>query len=168
MGKWMLCAAAALAPQISLFKLKFMIPLILTSHYEDADVNIYQKYISLSSPSTNCLKECLLEIATYTLVQLRNELDGNIWVYLLFDKGDQENLCKRLAWWSKEEQKVKIILLGVYRSGGSSKDCALAIFHIKRKLWDRKDLLQKLLEKWPTVVGEEPFNWLLQNLDFSV
>ena len=107
MGKCLLGAAAALAPQLSLFKLQFMIPLILASHYEDADININHKQISLSSPSANCLKECLLEIATDNLVQLRNELDGNIWVYLMFDKGNQENLCKRLAWWSKEEKRLK-------------------------------------------------------------
>ena len=65
----------------------------------------------------------------------------------MFDKGNQENLCKRLAWWSKEENKVKTILLDVDKSGGLSKECALSIFHSLTKSWERKDLLQKLLDK---------------------
>ena len=95
LGRRYLGAAAALAPQLSLYKLQFMIPLIVAAHYADAGLDIDKMLLCSSLPSANALKECLLDVATDSIVQLRNELHGNSWVYIMFDKGQDNNLCKR-------------------------------------------------------------------------
>ena len=40
MAKWLLGVAATLSPQISPYKLQYMLPLIISSPYENAGVNI--------------------------------------------------------------------------------------------------------------------------------
>ena len=52
----------------------------------------------------------------------------------MFDKGQNENLCKRLAWFSKEDRIQKTVLLDVDKAGGSSKECANTITHSLKKL----------------------------------
>ena len=121
MAKRLLGAAAALSPQISLYKLSFMIPLIIASHYENAGVTIDLKKLCSSCPCANSLKEFLIDVAVDSVIKLRNELDGNHFVYLMFDKGQNDNLCKRLAWFSKEDRIQRTVLLDVDKAGSSSK-----------------------------------------------
>ena len=121
-----------------------MIPLIVAAHYADAGLDIDKMLLCSSLPSANALKECLLDVATDSIVQLRNELHGNSWVYIMFDKGQDNNLCKRLAWWSVEEKKVKTVLVDVDKLGGSSNECALALKHSMKKLTGEETLTVKL------------------------
>ena len=129
MGRRLLSAAAAFAPQLSLHKLQFIIHPIVTVHHHDVKLEINTKEFCKSLPSTNILKECLVDVAIDNIVQLCNELDGNVWVYIMFDKGQNNCLCKRLAWWSDSDRRVHTVLLDVEKCGGTSKECAETLVH---------------------------------------
>ena len=43
-------------------------------------------------------------------------------------------MCKRLAWFSKEDRIQRTVLLDVDKAGSSSKECANAITHSLKKL----------------------------------
>ena len=83
----------------------------------------------------------------------------------MFDKGQHNFLCKRLAWWSDSDRRVNTVLLDVDKCGGTSKECAKSIVHSLRKITGMNNLTIRIVGQMTDSGGGGPSSRLQRTLN---
>lgn len=137
LGRRILGAAIASAPQASHHALVTLAPSILASVLSDAGLPFNVENVANISPSATTLKNIVVDSAVDRVLKIREELNTQASIYIMCDKGHcmkVGHFVKILAWYSREESTVKTSTLDIDASGGSSEDCSEAISHSLKKI----------------------------------
>ena len=118
-------------PALALSAAQFVVPLIVIAHLFETGMftGMSMSQVAKSFPSDGTLRQYNFNQAARDTMSLGREIRDKK-VYVAADKGNKKGIghfVKHLCWWRRDEPGVKVQLLDVDASGGTSKACAQAM-----------------------------------------
>jgi hypothetical protein len=136
-GRRYYAAALFQAPYLSLYAAEQIFPLVVTGFLADAGIIFHSEAIAASCPAVKTLDNMFVDGSVDSLLWLQDQLKDALAVFIACDKGNRKGIAhfpKVISWWSKREHQVMTVCIDADGSGGTSQECAQAIFQSLRKL----------------------------------
>jgi hypothetical protein len=125
------------APYLSLYTAEQIIPLVVAAFLADVGIVFDPEAAAGACPSAKTLEAMFLDGSVESMLWLQRQLEDATAVFIACDKGIRKGIGhfpKVLSWWSKKEKRVMTVCLDADGSGGSSEECAQAIWQSLKKL----------------------------------
>ena len=130
LGKRLLAAGLAHAPQLTQSAGEMIVPCVISSFLADCGITADPAKVATISPGKRTLGEVIKECGIELVCNLREKLEPVEWLFISCDKGNKSNdnfFVKILCWWNEADKKVEKIILDVDAADGKSADAAKSI-----------------------------------------
>jgi hypothetical protein len=136
MGRRYYNSALYQAPRLSTYMAEQIFPLIIAGFLADAGIAFKDEAIASSCPSAKTLNQFIVDGSIDSILWLEDQFRDASAIFIACDKGKRKGIDhfpKVISWWSTTDKKVCSACIDADGSGGTSDECAQAIWHSIKK-----------------------------------